>query len=151
MINPNRGFIAAAILEGIQLLFIAIFTPDGLNLIRIIALPMLILNSVGTFIFISTIHNTLTQEEQARAIQTHDVLSLATKTLPLLRTGLTPQHAQELATIIKRYTKVSAVSITDKKKILAHVGAGIDHHFPTHDVITELAACHRNWKNGSRT
>ena len=139
LINPNRGFIAAAILEGIQLLFIAIFTPDGLNLIRIIALPMLILNSVGTFIFISTIHNTLTQEEQARAIQTHDVLSLATKTLPLLRTGLTPQHAQELATIIKRYTKVSAVSITDKKKILAHVGAGIDHHFPTHDVITELS------------
>ncbi|KAA9241107.1 MULTISPECIES: sensor histidine kinase [Aerococcus] len=141
-IKPIKGSLVAVGLECIQLLFIGIFSREGWPLVQLIALPMILLNSVGTFIFLSTIVNTLIQEEQARAVQTHDVLALTMQTLPYLRSGLEGlkgEKAQELATMIKASTKVSAVSLTNQSKILAHVGAGIDHHFPSHDVITELS------------
>jgi LytS/YehU family sensor histidine kinase len=40
-------------------------------------------NSVGTAIFMSIIISTLKQEEQMKAVQTHDVLQLMNQTLPV--------------------------------------------------------------------
>ena len=45
---------------------------------------MILINSIGTAIFLSIILSTLKQEEQTRAIQTHDVFEIANKTLPYL-------------------------------------------------------------------
>jgi two-component system sensor histidine kinase LytS len=129
-------------MEVIQMLFILFFSGsfmDGVMLVRLIALPMILLNSVGTFIFLSILTTTLKQEEQAKAVQTHDVLELAAETLPYFREGLNEHSCQKVARIIQHYTKVSAISMTDNHQILAHVGAGDDHHIPELEVITELS------------
>lgn len=97
-------------------------------LVKFIALPMILINSIGTALFLSIILSTLKQEEQTRAIQTHDVLELANKTLPYFRSGLNEKSARPVAEIILRLMKVSAVAITNKTDILTHVGAGSDHH-----------------------
>ncbi|MGH2202355.1 sensor histidine kinase, partial [Enterococcus faecalis] len=45
----------------------------------------------------------------------------------------------KVAEIIKHYTKVSGISMTNSHQILAHVGAGSDHHIAELEVITELS------------
>ncbi|MGX7025919.1 sensor histidine kinase [Vagococcus hydrophili] len=140
--NPFHSGLVSALMEMIQMLFVLFFTgslAEGFALVKLISIPMVLLNSVGTFIFMSILNSTLNQVEEAKAIQTHDVLELAAKTLPYFRKGLEPGTSQDVAKIIQHYTKVSAISITDNSKILAHVGAGSDHHIPEKDVITELS------------
>lgn len=137
----DATYIAAG-MEMIQMIFITLFNgslASGLTLIRFIGFPMILLNSVGTFIFMSILTITLNQEEQAKAVQTHEVLDLAAQTLPYFREGLHRKSASKVASIIQHYTKMSAISITDTHQILAHVGMGRDHHIPELEVITELS------------
>ncbi|AXY26687.1 sensor histidine kinase [Suicoccus acidiformans] len=139
LVLPREGALIALILEGVQLAFIGLFSSQGWRLVQLIGLPMLTLNAVGTFIFLWVIDSTLNREEQARAIQTHDVLGLTRQTLPFLREGLTMEQASQVAELIQAYTKASAVSLTNRTQILAFVGEGSDHHKPTHDLITNLS------------
>lgn len=138
-----QSAVVGALMEGIQMIFVLLFTSNqlavGWQLVQFIAMPMILLNSAGTFIFISIIKTTLQKEEQTKAVQTHDVLELAAKTLPYFRTGLNKESCLAVADIIKEYTKVAAISMTDTHQILAHVGAGSDHHIPELEVITELS------------
>ena len=130
------------VMEMIQMLSILTFSHDkayAVDLISLIALPMIIVNSVGTAIFMSIIISTLKQEEQMKAVQTHDVLQLMNQTLPYFKEGLNRESAQQIAMIIKNLMKVSAVAITSKNEILSHVGAGSDHHIPTNEILTSLS------------
>lgn len=151
-ISTMEATLIAALMECVQMGFILFFSPSftsGLNLIRFIGFPMILLNSVGTFIFMSILTITFNQEEQAKAVQTHEVLDLAAQTLPYFREGLHKDSARKVASIIQHYTKVSAISITDTHQILAHVGKGDDHHIPELEVITELSK--RVLKTGEMT
>lgn len=137
-----QGSLCGILMEIVQMLCIFLFLPDkhqALDLIKIIAIPMVLVNALGTGIFLSIILGTLKQEESTKAIQTHDVLELANTTLPYFRKGLTPESAVKVAQEIKRFMKVSAVSVTDRQSILAHVGAASDHHITTQRIITDLS------------
>jgi Putative regulator of cell autolysis len=136
------SIILIVIMELIQFAFILTFSrnfEESKQLVSLIALPMILLNSLGTFIFLSILITTLKQEELAKTVQTHDVLALAAKTLPFFRQGLNEDSCQEAAKIIKHYTRVSAISITNESNVLAHVGAASDHHIPRLNIITELS------------
>ncbi|MGX9845396.1 LytS/YhcK type 5TM receptor domain-containing protein [Streptococcus iniae] len=137
-----QGSLCGALMELVQMLCILTFLPDkiqALELIQTIALPMALVNALGTGIFLSIIIGTLRQEESMRAIQTHDVLELANTTLPYFRQGLTFESAEKAANEIKKFMRVSAVSVTNRSSILAHVGAASDHHIPTKKIITDLS------------
>ena len=99
------------------MLCILIFSEDttaAIELVQLISLPMILINSIGTAIFLSIILSTLKQEEQARAVQTHDVLQIANETLPYFRAGLNEASAKR-AEVILPLMNVSAVAITNKK------------------------------------
>lgn len=136
------GAIIGAVNEAIQMVCIIVFanhTSAAWSLVQFISLPMILINSIGTAIFLSIILSTLRQEEQTRAIQTHDVLELANKTLPYFRSGLNEASARPVAEIILKLMKVSAVAITNKTDILTHVGAGSNHHVAKKEIITHLS------------
>ncbi|WP_407881194.1 LytS/YhcK type 5TM receptor domain-containing protein [Furfurilactobacillus entadae] len=126
-------------MESVQMIFIFVFSDAGFQLVRLIFFPMMILNSVGTAIFISIISAYIRQEEQLRAVQTHDVLELADRTVPFFSSGLNEINATQAATIIRDYTNFDAIGITDTTAVLAHVGPGSDHHIPEKEVMTELS------------
>ncbi|WP_226386206.1 sensor histidine kinase [Staphylococcus sp. Marseille-Q1834] len=136
------GAVIGALNEAIQMICIFVFADDATaawSLVQFISIPMILINSIGTAIFLSIILSTLKQEEQTRAIQTHDVLELANKTLPYFRSGLNEKSARPVAEIILKLMKVSAVAITNKTDILTHVGAGSDHHVAKKEIITHLS------------
>ncbi|VTS41051.1 LytS/YhcK-type transmembrane receptor domain protein [Streptococcus porcinus] len=137
-----QGSLCGALMEIVQMLCIYLFSPDktqAVELIKIIAIPMVFVNALGTGLFLSIILGTLRQEESMKAIQTHDVLALTNTTLPYFRQGLTPESAQKAALEIKKFMRVSAVSVTNRTSILAHVGAASDHHIPAKKIITDLS------------
>lgn len=141
-LSVTQSAIVGASTEVIQMICILIFSSqkaDAWELVQLIALPMIIINGLGTAIFMSIIISTVKQEEQMRAIQTHDVLKLVNHTLPYFKEGLTESSAHQAAKIIKDLMKVSAVAITNKTHILAHVGVASDHHTPDKTIITDLS------------
>jgi two-component system sensor histidine kinase LytS len=139
LLTPWQGFAVGIVMEVIQMVFILLFSDAGWSLVRFIAGPMVIVNSLGTYVFLSVISTYIKQEQETRAVQTQAVLDLADKTLPYFRTGLNFESAQEVARIIKRYTNFDAISLTTRNEILAHVGAGSDHHVPTKKMVTDLS------------
>ncbi|KRN97155.1 two-component sensor histidine kinase [Furfurilactobacillus siliginis] len=141
--NQYPGMAIAALIglgmEAVQMAFIFIFSTPGFELVQLIFFPMMILNSAGTAIFMSVISAYIHQEEQLRAVQTHDVLELADRTLPFFSSGLSETNAQQAAVIIREYTNFDAIGITDASDVLAHVGPGSDHHIPEKEVMTDLS------------
>lgn len=140
--NALEGMAMGFSMELIQMICIFLFssnTAEAVNLILFIALPMMLTNSLGTGIFLSVIETTLRREEQTKAVQTHDVLQLANETMPYFRSGLNETSCEKAAHKIIQFIKVDAVSITNKERILAHVGAASDHHIPSTEILTELS------------
>ena len=62
--------------------------------------------------------------ERARAMQSHEMLTIANETSSHLRQGFTAETGREVAQIIFDESDVDAVAVLDKKDILAAVGAG---------------------------
>jgi two-component system sensor histidine kinase LytS len=140
--SPLQGAVTGAGVEMIQMVCILILSSnvrDAVELVRFIILPMTLINSMGMAVFLSIIHSARKQEMQAKAIQTHDVLKLANATLPYFRSGLDEESCKQAAEVIQKFMKVSAVSITNTKSILAHVGAASDHHKASLDILTDLS------------
>ena len=138
----GEGLAIGAAMEAIQMIsiiFLSTRFKESIDLVQFIMLPMVLTNSIGTGIFLSIIGSTLRQEEQTRAVQTHDVFQLANETMPYFRSGMNVESCTEAAKIIQKLIKVSAVSITNQDSILAHVGAASDHHVPSNKIVTNLS------------
>ena len=108
------------------------------GLVKVIAFPMITVNAFGTLLFILIIQTILSEEERTRALQTHKALYIAQQTLPFFRQGLNVNSCKAAAEIILKWTNADAISITNDKQVLAHVGAGSDHHQPMHNMATQL-------------
>lgn len=132
--KPNKwgwGFLIAALIEILQMLIILIIArpfDQALKLVELIFLPMTFINAFGTAAFILLIQQIHEENERAGAVKAQLALSIATKTLPILRNGLSQKSCQAAAKIIYETTGVDAVSFTDTQSILAHIGVGTDHH-----------------------
>jgi two-component system sensor histidine kinase LytS len=140
----NKWFMALLIgitSELLQMLIILIVAKPfaaALDLVKVIILPMTIVNSLGIALFIAVTENIFTEASRAKAAQAQLVLKIANKTLPYFRKGLYSPYVREAAKIIHEMTDIAAVAITDTKYILAHVGMGEDHHIAGHEILTAL-------------
>ena len=139
LLTPWQGFTVGIVMEVIQMVFILLFSDAGWSLVRFIALPMIAINSLGTYAFLSVISTYIKQEQETRAVHIQLLLDLVDKTMPYFRSGLNLESAQEVAGIIKWYTNSDAISLTTRNEILAHVGSGSDHHVPTKKMMTHLS------------
>ncbi|WP_242863188.1 sensor histidine kinase [Caloranaerobacter ferrireducens] len=125
------SLVMGIIAETIQMIIILIVAKpfiEAVNLVEIIGIPMIIANSIGIAIFIAITESIFKDQERAAAYQAQIALKIANKTLKYFRKGFNAETARETAQIIYEMTDLKAVAFTDRKKILAHVGAGEDHH-----------------------
>jgi|LGOV01.1.fsa_nt_gb two-component system sensor histidine kinase LytS len=122
--------IVAEVLQMIVILLVSRPFSDALDLVIIIALPMIFMNSVGIGIFINIIENIRKIGDIEGAFRSYQTLLIADKTLGQLRNELDYESANSIANTIYESTDFDAVSITDKEKILAHIGLGSKNHLP---------------------
>lgn len=138
LVEPFNGFLIGLMLESMQMVAIAIYSPARLALARFIALPMIVTSAIGTAIFLAIIQTYFRQEEAAQAMQTRSVLQLANETLPYFRQGFNQQVAQAVVRVVATYTSFDAVCITNQTKVLAFTGPGSDHHGDGRAPLTHL-------------
>ncbi|WP_285848701.1 sensor histidine kinase [Paenibacillus sp. MER TA 81-3] len=111
---------------------------DAWGLVKVIGVPMVVVNGFGTLLFMLIIQSIFQEEERSRALQTHKALYIADHTLPFFRQGLNAHSCREAAQIILKETNADAISITNQHQILAHVGTGADHHIALQSISTRL-------------
>jgi two-component system sensor histidine kinase LytS len=128
--------VAVEVLQMVIILLIARPFEAALTLVNLIGVPMIIANSIGLAIFVELISSVSREQERVGAFQAQTALRIALKTLPFLRGGLNTQSASETSRIILEMTDLDAVAITDETTILAHKGAGEEHHKPGMAMMT---------------
>lgn len=102
---------------------------QALHLVSNISLPMLIMNPVGVAAIIAILENVMRAQEKVEGSAARLTLKIASNTVTFLRKGLNPQSAQKTAQIIYETAHtLAAVAITDRDKVLAFVGTGVEHH-----------------------
>jgi two-component system sensor histidine kinase LytS len=74
--------------------------------------------------------------ERRESLHAQLILDITNRTVSHLRSGLSLQSAEATAKIIHKRVGVAAVAITDACNVLAHVGAGDDHHLPGREIRT---------------
>ncbi len=140
-ISVTNALLAGVLGEIAQMLIIlAVARPfyKALELVQIIAAPMIIANSLGIALFIAIVQMIIENDRRVGAVQAQKALSIANKTLAHLRTGLNQKSALVAAKIIYQESNIAAVAITDEHTILAHVGVGADHHLPGKKILTAV-------------
>ena len=133
LFTPWTAFLVTFAAECLQMLIIlAVARPfdQALDLVRVIAPPMILANSTGAAVFLSFIRDQRNMFEKYSQASSAKALRIAERTAGIALDGLTPATASEIATIVYEETGVGAVAITNRDTVLAFVGIGADHHLP---------------------
>ncbi len=113
---------------------------EAVALVRLIALPMIAANSLGTALFLHLIALVHAFREKTESVQAEKIFDIANTTVSYLRDGLNRHSAKMTAEIIYARLPTEAVAITDTANILAFVGQGADHHIEGNPVMTRATA-----------
>lgn len=137
----SKALCVTAFSQTVQMITILIIAKpfdQVLELVRIIALPMITISSIGAALFILIIEEIFIEQQRIGGNYAQLALDIANKTLPIMRQGFNSNNLHKVANIILDRTEVAAVAFTDKTQILAHVGSGSDHHIPGNNILTGL-------------
>lgn len=120
----NTGiFLITVLAEVGQMVIILLISKPfeaAVDLVQIIAFPMIAMNALGMVIFIATFNMVFVEEDTEFAGKMQLALNIADKSLPHLRQGLySLKHMEETANIIYESFSCSAVMITDNQRIIA--------------------------------
>ena len=128
-LNPRIAFITAVIAEILEMIIILILSKpisQALQLEKIFALPMIIINSVGVFIFVYIIKDTLEQYNRIGATEAQKALTIAEKTLNYFKKGFDKNNCEKIAKIICQNTSFKSVFIADTHKMISYYGEYIN-------------------------
>ncbi|MGD9366582.1 MAG: LytS/YhcK type 5TM receptor domain-containing protein [Desulfobacteraceae bacterium] len=108
--------------------------------VRLIGIPMIILNSIGAGCLIEMIRMVVRNRERRASIQARKAMTIANRTVIHLREGLNEASALATAGIIHEQTRVAAVAITDTRQLLAYVGIGDELYRPGQGLRTSTTS-----------
>ncbi|MDX8047555.1 LytS/YhcK type 5TM receptor domain-containing protein [Gracilibacillus sp. S3-1-1] len=131
VIAPGKALFIGMFPPILHMGLLLMFIPDqekGIELVNTIGIPLVITNAVALAIFTMVIRAALNETEREAAIETNRALSIAEKALPILQDASLISNADKLAKLLYEELDVAAIAITDKQKVLTHVGLGDDHH-----------------------
>lgn len=111
--NPFLAFVVLLVAEVMQMSIILLVAQpyeQAFDLVKTIALPMIIANSLGAALFMSIIQDRKTIYEKYSASFSSKALTIAERTVGVLSSGFNQQNTQKIAQIIYEETGVGAVS-----------------------------------------
>ncbi|NDL62998.1 sensor histidine kinase [Acerihabitans arboris] len=120
----------AEIFQMIIILSVARPYEEALRLVRSIALPMIVTNSVGAAMFMRILLDRRAMFEKYTSAFSARALKIAVCTEGFLRQGFNQENSMKVAEVIYQELDIGAVAITDREKLLAFIGLGDDHHLP---------------------
>ncbi|WP_445772961.1 LytS/YhcK type 5TM receptor domain-containing protein [Shewanella sp.] len=139
--HPARVFMVTFTAELLQMsLILLIAKPfeQAWALVYVIAPPMLLINSLGAAMFMSIVRDQKTMLDKLSSSFSTNALKIAERSVGILSKGFNEQSSQKVAQIIIEETRVGAVAITDRHKLLAFIGIGADHHLPNTPISSTM-------------
>lgn len=125
-IDGTGVFLITALAEMGQMAIILLISKPfsaAMELVQLIAFPMIIMNALGMVAFIGTFNMVFMEEDSQFAEKMRLALGIVEQSLPHLRKGLySSKDMESTAEIIYHSTACAAVMITDTQKILAMKG-----------------------------
>jgi two-component system sensor histidine kinase LytS len=143
VISPSKALFFGMFAPMIQMALILIVAEPphaARTLVHTIGLPMVLTNSISIAIFTTMIRMVLKEEERSAANEAERVFNIAERVLPHLKQGLTQETAQAAAKLLYRELSASAVAVTNREQVLAHIGLGADHHLAGERLVSQLDA-----------
>lgn len=110
---------------------------DALNLVKSIAAPMMITNTVGAALFMRILLDKRAMFEKYTSAFSATALKVAASTEGILRGGFNQENSMKVAQVLHLELDIGAVAITDHEKLLAFTGIGADHHLPGSPISSE--------------
>ncbi len=139
--DPDIAFLTTLVSEILQMIIIlAISRPitDAVELVKMIALPMIISNSLGSALIMSLFRDQRYNYDKIGFAYSKQALKIAKRILGELNKGLNRDSSAKIANIILEETNVDAVAITDRENVLAFIGVGDDHHKPGSPIASDI-------------
>ena len=130
-VKPLTAFGVGALAEAMQMGCILLISKPfekAFTLVEVIGIPMILANGVGAALFLLIVHSVIGEQEKVNALQAQKTLRIADQTIGYLRKGMNSDTALAVCNILYRELQPSAVAMTSKTDILAHVGIASDHH-----------------------
>jgi two-component system, LytTR family, sensor kinase len=140
LFSPKRALIVTFFAELLQMtviLLIARPLDQAWALVQQIALPMLLINSIGAAMFMMMILDRRKLYNKFSSAGSDQALRLTERLVGVLGDRPDEASARRIADIIKEETQVAAVGITNETEVLAFVGLGDDHHWVGESIISE--------------
>ncbi len=128
-IDVSTGITAAIIAEVLQMIIILLVAKPyeaALQLERVIALPMIITNSIGVGIFINIINNTQEYYKKIGAIQSQKALNIAKKTSIYLRSGFSQEISDKVCSIMYESINLESIFIAGNDDIFSYNGGEVN-------------------------
>ncbi|MCL1146736.1 sensor histidine kinase [Shewanella marinintestina] len=129
---------AAEIMQMLVIVSVAKPFDDAWLLVQQIALPMLLINSVGAALFMSIIRDQKAMYDKMSSVFSTQSLRIAERSVGILSDGFNEESCMQVAQIVKQETQVGAVAITDTEKLLAFCGIGDNHHIVGTPISSKL-------------
>lgn len=139
--NPLRVCLLTLAAELMQMAIILLLArpfDQALALVLQIAPSMLLVNSVGAALFMSMIRDQKAMFDKQSSAFSTKALKIAERSVGLLSKGFNQETSTQVARILIEETKVGAVAITDREKLLAFIGIGADHHLPGAPISSQM-------------
>ena len=128
-----------AIIEIVHLSFVYfIVQPHSLavDITKTVMFPMVLTNTFSVSMLIAIFSGTERSFERITATTTSSLFKIVKDTMDIIDNGLSVKTSKLLSQKIKECTDFDAISITNKNIVLAHVGAGEDHHVSGAKIMT---------------
>jgi len=119
------------------LIFVKPF-PLAVETVRYITLPMVLINSIGLGLLFMIMENLLKDEEVEIARTAELALDIAERSVIYLKDGIYSRDLKKIASLIFDMSEYTAVTITDREQILAHVGTDTPRHKVGNPIVTGL-------------
>ncbi|WP_413733345.1 LytS/YhcK type 5TM receptor domain-containing protein [Sodalis sp. RH21] len=133
LFNPFTAAGVTLVAEIVQMaIILSVARPydEALRLVKNIALPMIVTNSVGAAMFTRILLDRRAMFEKYTSAFSARALKIAVCTEGFLRQGFNQENSMKVAEVIYQELDIGAVAITDRDKLLAFIGIGDDHHLP---------------------
>lgn len=129
----------AELIQKAMVLLIARPFAAALELELKIAIPTTIVTIIGLLIFTRVFLSLKIMQDESGALGANLALTIASQTLPHLRTGLNRHSAEKTAEIIREIAMVDAVAITDREHLLSAKGSGLENHLQKEALCAQVA------------
>ncbi|QDE30851.1 sensor histidine kinase [Shewanella polaris] len=128
----------AEIMQMAIILLVAKPFDQAWELVKLIAPPMLLINSLGAAMFMSILRDQKAMFDKLSSSFSTKALKIAERSVGLLSKGFDVESSKKVAQIVIEETQVGSVAITDRHKLLAFIGIGADHHLTNTPISSQI-------------